>query len=71
MEQDQAKVYKESAEKKEARMEGLEPFIITEGLAESSGMYGIMPISQFIRLQIFACFVLGLSTILFWANLYL
>lgn len=71
MEEDPAKVYEESAEKEEeARMEGLEPFIITEGFAESEGMYGIMPLSQFIRLQTAACIVIGLVTILFWANLY-
>ncbi len=71
MEEDPAKVYKESAEKEEeAMIEGLEPFIITEGFAESEGMYGIMPLSQFIRLQTVACVVIGLVTILFWANLY-
>ena len=46
-------------------IDNLQPVVITEGLGESSGTYGIMPLSDFLWLSLTTCVIFGVISLFF------
>jgi len=60
----------EARANEEMELEKLEPFIITEGIAESSGYYSFTPLSDFILYTVIICSVSGILAAISWLIAY-
>jgi hypothetical protein len=69
--EDPSTVYHINAQEEEAiAIDNLQPFVITEGLGESSGSIGIMPLSNFMWMSVTTCVLFGIISMFFWAYFY-